>query len=278
MLYAISNNDTAYYSYDGYNWSQFLIPFSVANMRNIYWINDLNLFFIAPNNGSTLAYSNDGFIWYRTTTTFGTRIDSIAWSSDLKKILMIPNNGTMSFLSNTILPTNSLNTVVSQSNNLIINKTNGNFGIGLNPSYQLELSTDSAAKASSSTWSVGSDIRLKEDIENANLNECYNNFKNINLVRYTWKNNVYNDTEINDRSQLGWIAQDIETIFPKSVITINKFNISDCKQLNPDQLFSTLYGTVQKLMYNFENQETEINNIQTELNNIDTFLNNLETI
>ena len=173
-------------------------------------------------------------------------------------------------------PTNSLNTVVSQTNNLIINKNNGYIGLGTNPSYQLELSTDSAAKASTSTWTISSDIRLKENIEDADLDLCYNNFKQINLVKYKWKNNIYSNDQINDRSQLGWIAQDIEQIFPKSIITKNKFDIIDCKFLNSDQLLSTLYGTVQKLINNFESQENKINEFDIELNNIDDFLKSLE--
>ena len=126
------------------------------------------------------------------------------------------------------------------------------------------------------TGSNISDIRLKENIEDADLDLCYNNFKQINLVKYKWKNNIYSNDQINDRSQLGWIAQDIEQIFPKSIITKNKFDIIDCKFLNSDQLFSTLYGTVQKLINNFENQENKINEFDTELNNIDEFLQNLE--
>ena len=193
-------------------------------------------------------------------------------------LVCVSNTG----INNRVL-TSTLNTPYNMhnypcsSNTLYINQTNGNVGLGtLNPNYQLELSTDSASKASSSTWTISSDFRLKENIEDADLDLCYNNFKQINLVKYKWKNNIYSDEQINDRSQLGWIAQHIEQIYPKSIITKNKFDIIDCKFLNSDQLFSTLYGTVQKLINNFENQENKINEFDTELNNIDEFLQNLE--
>jgi len=43
-----------------------------------------------------------------------------------------------------------------------IKQTTGYMGIGiLNPSYQLQLSTDSAAKPSTNTWTIASDARLK---------------------------------------------------------------------------------------------------------------------
>lgn len=43
----------------------------------------------------------------------------------------------------------------------------GNVGIGTNnPSYQLQLSTDSAAKPTTSTWTIASDSRIKTNIQN----------------------------------------------------------------------------------------------------------------
>lgn len=280
MLIALtSSGNTLFYSYDGYNWYSLSITFSTADMRKIYWISELNIFIITPNN-NYIYYSNNGLNWYRLSNSLtGYRFDTLAWSSDLKNLVMLTfsTTGTVYAITfSTFFPNNSLNTVVSQTNNLIINKTNGYIGLGLNPSYQLELSTDSAGKASSSAWIISSDIRLKEDIEDANLDLCYNNFKQINLVKYKWKNDIYSNDQINDRSQLGWIAQDIEQIFPKSIITKNKFNIPDCKFLNSDQLFTTLYGTVKKLINNFENQENIINEFDNELKNIDDFLKNLE--
>ena len=40
----------------------------------------------------------------------------------------------------------------------------GNLGIGLAPTYQLQLASDSAAKPSTNTWTVASDIRTKRNI------------------------------------------------------------------------------------------------------------------
>ena len=47
---------------------------------------------------------------------------------------------------------------------IVLNPSGGNVGVGMNPSYQLQLSTDSAAKPSTSTWTVPSDARLKQNI------------------------------------------------------------------------------------------------------------------
>jgi len=277
LLISTTTNSVFYYSYNGLSWNNYIINSGllVGIRTRLTWIKDLSLFIVFNSFASyQFAYSMDGFNWYRSSFTLSIVPQAIAWSSDLKRLVIL--NGTTCLAFNTLYSTNAMNTIVQQSNEFKINKSNGYIGLGINPSYQLELSTDSAAKASSSTWTITSDERLKENIENADLDICYTNFKNINLVRYKWMNNIYSNDQINDRTQLGWIAQDIEQILPKSVITCNKFGFEDCKFLNSDQLLSTLYGTVQKLINNFDNQENNINNLQTELNNIDTFLNSLE--
>lgn len=99
-----------------------------------------------------------------------------------------------------------------------IKRANGYFGLGTtNPGYQLTLSTDSAAKPSTNTWTVSSDERLKDNIAIADLDRCYEIVKTIPLKRYTWKDSTYNEQQVSDRSKLGWIAQDVKTVFPKGV-------------------------------------------------------------
>jgi hypothetical protein len=151
---------------------------------------------------------------------------------------------------------------VSWNANSTIDKTmmtileTGNVGIGVtNPGFLLTLSSDSAAKPSSTLWTVSSDERLKTNITNANLDICYENVKNIPLKRYTWKDSVYTNEEVNDRSKLGWIAQDIEGYIPKAVQKQNMHGYEDCRSLNADQLIASLYGAVQKLMEKCEKHE-----------------------
>jgi hypothetical protein len=276
LIASTTSNNIYYYSYNGRDWNIYLTT-GLTNVRfQIIWIKDLSIFMMfnsAINN--LFAYSKDGFNWNTSNFNIGILPQAYAWSNDLKRLVVLGSGGS-AYVFNALFSNNALNTVVQQSNNFRINKTNGYIGLGISPSYQLELSIDSAAKASSSTWAVASDLRLKEDIEDANLDICYNNFKNINLVRYKWKDNIYSDSEINDRTQLGWIAQDVEEILPKSIITCNKFGYEDCKFLNSDQLLSTLYGTVQKLINNFKTQENNLNDLNNNIVNIETFLNNLE--
>ena len=147
-----------------------------------------------------------------------------------------------------------------------------NFGLGdSTPSYQLELSTDSAAKPSTTTWTNPSDARLKEDIENADLDICYNVVKTLPLKRYKWRNDIYSTEKVRDRHKIGWIAQDVESVFPKAVNQYDfKFNqvfeldedgieqivsedvIEDCRALNADQIYAVMFGAIQKLQTKVE--------------------------
>jgi hypothetical protein len=183
----------------------------------------------------------------------------------------------------------------------------GQIGIGTtNPAYQIELSTDSAAKPTTSTWTISSDIRLKENIETADLDRCYDIVNQLPLKRYRWKDDIYGSNQIKDRSKLGWIAQDVESIFPKAVgITPFKYNryntttkpvldldgsniydengnivyetikeiiseetIEDCKDLNVDQIYAVMYGTIKKLINIVEDNKTQIDMLKIEIDNL----------
>jgi len=136
----------------------------------------------------------------------------------------------------------------------------GNVGLGVtNPLYRLHLSRDSAAKPTTSTWTTSSDERLKTNIINANLDQCWDNVQQISLKRYSWCNESY------DHSRLGWIAQDVEPYFPKSVETKALYNIPDCKILNTDQLYASMYGALQKAMNKVEIYEKQIADLKERL-------------
>jgi hypothetical protein len=99
--------------------------------------------------------------------------------------------------------------------------TSGRLLVGTiaSPANQLQVSTDSAGKPSSALWTIVSDERIKEDIELADLDLCYEAIKAIPLKRYKWRDEIYTAEQVTDRRKLGWIAQDVETVFPKAVGT-----------------------------------------------------------
>jgi hypothetical protein len=83
--------------------------------------------------------------------------------------------------------------------------------------YKLELTTDSAAKPTTNTWTVTSDKRIKEDIVPADLDICYSTMKVLRLKYFKWSDNIYNEEVTRDRHNLGFIAQEVLPLFPKSV-------------------------------------------------------------
>jgi Chaperone of endosialidase len=142
---------------------------------------------------------------------------------------------------------------------------NGSIRIGDGgvPAFQLQLTTNSAGKPASNLWTVTSDARLKEEIEPADLDICYQNIKNLPLKRYKWRDDVYTVEQVPDRRKLGWIAQEVAAIMPKAVevhpFTFNEQKdedgevisadvIEDCLHLDADQIMASLYGAVQKVM------------------------------
>ena len=132
--------------------------------------------------------------------------------------------------------------------------------------YQLELTTDSAAKPSTSTWTITSDQRIKDNIITADIDRCYDIVKNLDLKRYTWKDEYITSDITKDRNKLGWIAQDVEAVFPKAVDTISMYGIPDCKTLNTDQIYAVMYGTIKKLQTMCETLQQQVNALMASSN------------
>lgn len=162
--------------------------------------------------------------------------------------------------------------------------TGGNLGLGnITPSYQLELSTDSAGKPSTNVWTTTSDERIKENITLADLDRCYEIVKNLPLKKYAWK--YYNTNQAPDQNMLGWIAQDVQQYFPKAVnvskfvikeeikdgeiVTQEEEAINDCLNLNSDQINKVLYGAVQKLQAIVETQQAKILELENRINTLE---------
>jgi hypothetical protein len=138
-----------------------------------------------------------------------------------------------------------------------------NVGIGeifLNssPSYSLQLSRDSAAKPSTSMWTVTSDRRIKTGIVDADVGRCYDIIRGIPLRRFSWRDDIYSSGDVFDRTKLGWIAQEVEKFFPKAVESINQYGIEDCKTLNIDQLMAAMYGCMQFMQSKIEDMQIDI--------------------
>ena len=149
--------------------------------------------------------------------------------------------------------------------NLILQSGGGNVGIGkTNPNYKIEIGTDSAGKpGAGGLWTVVCDQRIKSDIVPANLDRCYEIVKSVPLKYFGFASGVYTDEQVNDKHNLGWIAQDVQKVF-KNAVSVKPFTlangnvIEDCLDLNGGQMIAALYGAVQGLMEKVETLTTRI--------------------
>lgn len=281
----MTHNSTAntIYSFDGITWIKGGISGFV--FYNTIWIPELNMFMTTGGFNQPFGYSFDGINWTSFTSPVVTsetnRWEVLYWCSDLGMLFSLNNGTTKKIAYNIVGLPYSSTYLYAHKSQLYINKNNGRMGLGTtSPSYQLHLTTDEAAKPSSSSWTIVSDSRLKNNIENADLNICYNIIKNLDLKRYTWKDSIFanNQFRIYDKTKLGWIADDVEEIFPKAVNHTNLFGIENCKTLNIDQIIASMYGCSQKIILDNENIDTEINDLNNRLNNIENFINSLNVI
>ena len=155
----------------------------------------------------------------------------------------------------------------------------------------LNLGSEYANKAGTGGWENASDSRYKESIIDADLDICYNNIKNLKLKKYSYKEEILQRPNT-DTHTLGWIAQDVETIYPKSIRTspfttwvtyngntpiyasngidiikpgdrVQDINagstiIPDFKTMTDTQIMNSLYGAVQKLQSTTELLQTQV--------------------
>jgi len=147
----------------------------------------------------------------------------------------------------------------------------GSVGIGTtNPEYQLDVrgaiysSIGGYTQTGLTTWSITSDRRIKENITRASYDICLENVKNIELYNFNFKNNCVNT---NDKHQLGFIAQEVQQVYPKAVeigkmILNTNEAIDDILTLNTTQIDYTLYGAVKNLIEKIEGIDNDLENIE----------------
>lgn len=137
-----------------------------------------------------------------------------------------------------------------------IQPTNKYFGVlKSTPSYTLDIGGN-ARKSTTTTWLTGSDERVKENIEDADLDICYNTVKVLKLRRFKWKEEIYPD--YTDRNVIGFIAQEVEQYFPNSIRQNNENGFVDFKSIDVDQVYKTMYGALQKVISELEILEQEL--------------------
>jgi hypothetical protein len=90
---------------------------------------------------------------------------------------------------------------------------NGSLGIGVVPSFQLQLSTDSAAKPNGGSWANSSDARVKKNIQP--MTGALEKIAKLRGVTFEW---IHPEDHANQAgTQAGFVAQEVEQAFPSWV-------------------------------------------------------------
>ena len=176
-------------------------------------------------------------------------------------------------------------TSVGSSYTAIGSYSNTQLELYVNNGWKFMLTTDDRMVRPvgfSTTIVATSDMRLKENIVTADLNLCYQKIKNLRLVHYKWKdeiiqNNLTKENANFDKSKLGWIAQEVQQILPKSVSS-NKneqYKLDDCLSIDTEQIYINLYGCTKKLIEDKEKLENENINLNTKIDDMEEVISDL---
>jgi hypothetical protein len=161
----------------------------------------------------------------------------------------------------------------------------GNVGIGTTaPSQKLEVCGNAKVVgqiiANSSNLSAGvscsSDIRYKKDI--TPLTNALNNVMQLRGVNYFWKTKEFPEKQFPDTKQIGFIAQELEKVYPEVVFTDKDgYKSVDYSRLTP--ILVEAIKDQQKIIQQLEEENFKIKQanvqIKAELNLLSEKVNNL---
>jgi trimeric autotransporter adhesin len=178
--------------------------------------------------------------------------------------------------NNSSLPDNSVNRAVISHNGTVLcdscmllgdTTTNGTYHVGIgtnNPSHQLQLSTDDAAKPGTATWTVISDMRLKK-----NIKPYTDGLATLMNIQPVWFN--YNGMAgTNDSKQfVGVLAQDMQKIAPYTVGKHTYISPDESKQeylsFDANSLFYLSINAIKEQQAQIEEKDQRIKLLETEL-------------
>ena len=158
--------------------------------------------------------------------------------------------------------------------------TIGDVGTGVftstNTTFQLAVyGANGPARVGGTTWTQISDERIKTNISNADLDQCYEDIKSVSLRRFTYISTLFDTVPLADRNVLGFIAQEVKKLYPKAVVESPGFGIGDLNWLNIDQMNMSLYGAVKKVITLNECLTSTVSVLQEKISTLEGFGGNV---
>ena len=142
---------------------------------------------------------------------------------------------------------------------LRIDAVNGRVGIGTaTPSYELEVCGTIATTAAQVTTGItcSSDKRFKKNIET--LTGSLDKIINLRGVSYDWRIADFPEKHFNEAHQIGFIAQEIETLLPELVNTDDK----GYKSVDYSKITPVLVEAIKEQQQIIDQQQAELNELR----------------
>ncbi len=272
-------DNTIKYSYNGIDWSNSSSQFNLAGSNaSIIWSGN-KWVACGPNNITLgrIKYSYNGINWFDSQgASFGTQCYALGFASQQRPD--IQTNNLQFFLQNQPNYLSTNNQILTTQSTLVLNNTLYVYNTkpyvtiaGRNPMSTpttFALDVVGQGRFTSTLFAdagvlrnglyVTSDKTAKMNIELANTDLCYSNLKSLPLKRFHYIDEYSRGRY--DKTQLGFVAQEVTPIFPKSVREVyNEEATTSLLHINKDQIHMMHYGATHKLIRGAEEQDFVLN-------------------
>ena len=247
--------------WDGTNWfitldNNKVLKSGLDTLGNFIWITVISNIF--PSGYPTAMAYNTPQLPYLQNTNFAMyQRTNIQPLYDTLSNNFIKTNETSFNINNTLYV--NVSTIAST------NVTYFNSKVGIfqqNPSFSLELLHDSAYKPGSNRWTNTSDRRVKENIQEANLEICASTIATLSLRNFSFVSSFANITGISQEQHYGLIAQEVqEAQIPHTVTKKPGYGYEDFHYLNIDQIEYIHMATTQYLIGKMSTQQSTIDGL-----------------
>ena len=263
---------------------------STANLANLISTG----FFDTQLTSTVIGLGTAGYVSTATLISFSTAQSQNFYSSNISVSSLTTSSltfGTGSgylFLPNTVMNSLSVGILIASTitneniyilagSKLILTST---VGINCNtPAYTLDVNGN--INANTGYFLNGavftSDRRIKTNITSADTLLCYSTVRELPLHRFEYMSSFRQSKH--DIKQIGFIADEVETVFPKSIYTapVNKDGLSTLKFVNFEQIQMAHFGATQYMASLLEQQNSTIVGQNVSIGSLQTDILNLST-
>jgi hypothetical protein len=185
---------------------------------------------------------------------------------DINGRMRVRHNG----ISSGIWMSNSANSLLFSDGSFFGNKTDTEAGIFIGGAWNFAVNNLGNAtllgNLCAANVSCPSDYKFKKNIKP--LENSLSNILQINGVSYVWRKNEFPEHNFSNQTQIGFIAQDIEKIFPEMVFT----NENGYKSVDYGRLTPVLVEAIKEQQKQIENLESKNKKLENRLDKIEAIL------